>query len=107
MPATAVNDGDIILDIESAARWHQDSIAAGRIPLWVVSFGLQEYPGVFVARAWSAAAHGSGAVVEAEYYNAVLLAPTIEAVRALLPSGLIKISRSRDDPMYLVERWIS
>lgn len=102
-----VSNGDIVLDIESAARWHQEAIAAGRLPLWVVSSGLPDYPGIFVARAWSAAGHGGGSVIEAEYYNMVLLASTIEAIRALLPAGMVKILRSRDDPMHLVERWIS
>lgn len=109
MPTLTAHNEDIVLDIESAARWHQDQIADGMLPFWVVSYNTPEFPSRYIARAWSAAAHGSGATVEAQHFNAVLVAPSLDAVRALLPNprGLTRHPRERDDPFFIVERWMS
>lgn len=109
MPVATAPSDDIFFDIESAAQWHHEMIAKGMLPFWVIHYNMPTYQGRFIARAWAAAGHGNGAVVEAQHYNAVLIAPTLVAIRALLPNprGLTRHPRERDDPFHMVERWMS
>jgi hypothetical protein len=52
-------------------------------------------------------AHGNGSVVQPVAYAAILVAPTLDAIRSLLPEGLVHIERAKNDPWDLVERWMS
>lgn len=82
-------------------------MADGFLPFWVVFYNSTRYPHVFHARAWTVPAHGNGGMINPTAYAAILVAPTIEAIRALLPDGVIWMERVRDDPWDLVERWMS
>jgi hypothetical protein len=110
MPVTTASgdyDQDMLLDMESAAAWHRQVAAESMIPYWVVSYMQPGYPGMFVARPWTTLAHGSGVNVQPTAYHAVLIAPTLVAIRALLPSGLLCVDRAPHDPWDIVERWMS
>lgn len=98
---------DHLFNIVSAAEWHANIVAIGLLPFWVVSYNTMRYPHIYHARAWSVPAHGNGSVVQPQPYAAILVAPTLASIRALLPPGLACIARARVDPWDLVERWMS
>ena len=68
---------------------------------------LPDYPGIVVARLWTAPSHGSGQAVEPTAYTAVLIAPSVEQLRGLLPPGLLRVPRSQQDDWRVIERWMS
>ena len=66
------------------------------LTIWTVYRYPADYPEQFVARAW----------VNGEATDEVLVAPSIEALRALLPPGLTRLPRSDCDPWVVVESWL-
>lgn len=106
MPVTTAGN-DLLFDIEDAAGWHGEMHAAGMIPYWVISDMQVAYPGMLIARAWTAVAIGNGVELTPTPYNAVVVAPDLLTLRGLLPGGLLLVDRSDDDPLDVVERWMS
>ena len=99
---------DMLFDIETAAAWHAASLAAGRLPFWIITYNTIQYPGIYVARPWTAAAHGNGgANIQAICYSAILVGPTLAAIRGLLPLGMLMVEREEDDHPDIVEKWFS
>lgn len=100
--------GDLLLNIVTAAEWQAAWIADGLLPFWVVTYNSLQYPGVYVARPWTAVAHGNGgAPIEPLCYNAILIAPTLDVIRTLLPRGMTCAAREKHDPAEIVERWFA
>jgi hypothetical protein len=98
---------DHVFNIVTAAEWHAQISADGQLPFWVIYYNTVRYPHIYHARAWSVPAHGNGSVVQPVAYAAILVAPTLDAIRSLLPEGLVHIERAKNDPWDLVERWMS
>ena len=100
-------DQDEILNIVSASEFHSVMSSTGMIPYWTVESMLPDYPGIVVARLWTTHSHGIGGVVEQTAYTAVLIAPSIEQLRGLLPPGLLRVPRAQQDDCRVIERWMS
>jgi len=66
------------------------------LPMWTVYMNPKDYPGKFVARCWD---------LDKPTTN-VIVADTLEEVRALLPPGLICMPRDVADDGVIVETWI-
>lgn len=98
---------DHVFNLVTAADCHAQMLADGKLPFWVVCYNTRRYPHIYHARIWSVPAHGNGTVVQPVAYAAILVAPTLDAIRALLPEGLVHMERAKDDPWDLVERWMS
>lgn len=98
---------DHVFNIETALDWHLGLIANGLLPFWVVHYNSPRYPHIYHARAWSVPAHGNGSVVQPQPYLGIIVAPTLETIRALLPPGMTNVPRARDDDWHIVERWLS
>lgn len=98
---------DHVFNIESAAEWHDSLVSRGLLPFWVVHCNTRRYPHIYHARIWSIPAHGACGVVEPTPYTGILVAPTLETIRSLLPDGLLHVGRTRDDAWDIVERWFA
>ncbi len=70
--------------------------------IWTVYKHPRDYPDKFVARA-----HIVGRCKDQSGpTTAVVIADTLDAVRAQLPPGLIRMPRLRDDDPVIVETWL-
>jgi len=85
---------------DAARIAHRAAERAGRLPMWVVyGPGTREYPGSFVARLWAA-------LPEPTPTGTVLLGPSLEAVRAQVPPGCVRLGRQPGDAHEIVETWL-
>lgn len=66
------------------------------LDVWIVYDSPSDYPGQFVARRFQVN-HPTGDL---------LTAPTLEALRALLPKGLVRLERTQHDQPHIVEVWV-
>lgn len=66
------------------------------LPIWTVYQSPVDYPGKFVARLF----------IWDKPTAKVLIAPSLEALRALLPNGLSCLARSPADAPGIVETWL-
>lgn len=71
------------------------------LPLWVVYENPDDLPSRFVSRMWLVEA--GGALVGT---GKIVTAPTLDAVRAMLPPGLVRLPRQDGDVPCIVETWI-
>lgn len=69
------------------------------LSIWTITANPSDYPGKFVARRFLI----DGRIIAAT--TDIHIADDLEAVRAMLPKGLINIGRGDDDPV-IVESWI-
>lgn len=67
-----------------------------RAPIICVYSSPEDYPGKFVARLWD--------LNKPTRYIAV--AETLEAIREIIPEGMIRFSRDERDSPCIVESWI-
>jgi hypothetical protein len=67
---------------------------------WTVYDHPRDYPDCFVARRWIA--KGGDVIPTTD----MLVATTLDEVRALLPPGLIRFARMPEDDAKIVEVWI-
>jgi len=65
------------------------------MPFWVVFDHPTDFPDIFIARLF----HGEAPT------NAVIKGDTLADVRALIPHGLVCLTRSPDDDPKIVECW--
>jgi len=71
-----------------------------RLPTWVVyNQTTREYPGSWVARMYVV-------LPEPRSTRFVITHDTLDELRCLLPSGLMRLSRQPTDPPEIVEIWI-
>lgn len=66
------------------------------IAMWVVYDSPRDYPGRFVARLWL-----NGAPTDS-----VILADTLDSLRAALPQGLTRLPRLPGDDAAIYETWL-
>lgn len=70
-----------------------------RLPMWTIYRNPVDYPDKYVARMFVTLPKGTPT-------NLVIVADSLDAVRAELPAGLVCIKRDEDDPLQIVETWI-
>lgn len=92
--------GDSILTITDAEGIHRNGYAQGFLVMWVVTWNPTDYPGQAAARP-----HCIGRGVE-HMLSAVLLADSVDALRAMLPQGLTMMARHPDDDPKIMEIWL-
>lgn len=83
---------------DNALRLQMYAQAAGDLLVWTIYEKPSDHPAFFVARPHSSR---RGAPVAF-----VLLAPTLDGVRELLPPGLTRLPRDPTDDPVIVESWI-
>jgi len=93
-PVTIVPNADYF------AKLHWKLSKDRRLPLWVI-YGptTKEYPGSWVARM-----HVS--LPEEKATRFVMTHDSLEELRTLIPSGLVRLGRDPSDPAEIVEMWI-
>lgn len=64
--------------------------------LWVVSFNAKDYPAKYAARRW----------VRGAATDTVVSAASLNAVRALLPAGVVHVEASQQDNPAIIESWL-
>jgi len=69
------------------------------LQMWVITENPADYPGRFVARL---ALITSGEVIHTATHHT---ANSLQAIRALIPQGLIRFDRHPTDPPVVVESW--
>ena len=72
----------------------------GNLSLWTVYDRPADYPTSAVARHWIVDAAGLA------YTDGIIVAPSVDAVRALLPDDMVVIPRDEKDDPVIVETWI-
>ena len=82
-----------------AQALQDDATTRGTWLAWVVTDADLEHSGKFTARAHTADHHGG------VYLPGALVADTLEALHAMLPSGLKRHGRTSVDPPEVVEVW--
>lgn len=75
-------------------------VSAGDLVLWTVYDRPADYPSSAVARRWIVDAAGLS------YTDAIVVAPTVDLVRALIPAGMVAIPRHEKDDPVIVETWL-
>jgi hypothetical protein len=83
---------------DGATEWQADAISADDLLIWTVCENPKDYPGMFTARP-----HSTRANAPCDF---LLTAPSIEAIRELLPPGLTRLPLSPDDDPVIVETWL-
>jgi len=89
-------DGDDIMIPAQALDLQRMMTQLGGLVLWVVYENPKDYPGQFVARPGVTGGMG----------RAVLLADSLDELRALLPPGLHRLERDPNDDPVVVEVWV-
>lgn len=69
---------------------------------WVVYESPRDYPGQYIAREWLI----RRGELEPVWTRNIRLAPTLDAVREMLPSGLVCTQRRDGDDPTIVEVWL-
>jgi hypothetical protein len=87
---------DQVVTAEIARQLHEQAMRTRGMAVWIVMEDQATYPGKLMARL---------ATVETTPY--VLLADTLDEMRAALPPGLHHSDRTPADPDGLVELWSS
>lgn len=82
-----------------AQALQDDATGRGTWLAWVVSNSDVDYPGRLTARAHTADHHGG------VYLPGVLVASTLDDLRAMLPDRLTRHGRTSVDPPDVVEVW--
>lgn len=72
------------------------------LEMWAVYNSPRDYPGQFVARMFVAVTGDP----EPHATTRFVVAPTLEAVRSMLPWGLVCLARSEGDEAPIVETWL-
>ena len=93
-------EGDTILTQDQAEAVHHDGYARGFMVMWTVTWNTRDYPRKAAVRPQYI---GKGGV---HMLQAVLLADSLDEVRAQLPHGLMKLERSPYDDARIVEIWV-
>lgn len=75
-------------------------VKASALTMWVVYAYPSDYPDKVAARLHEA--HPSGPKAT----ERLILGDTVDAVRAVLPSGLFRLPRDPRDPPQIVEVWL-
>jgi hypothetical protein len=70
------------------------------LEVWVITKDPKSFPSEYRARCWRACENG---VVPLPF---VMTGVSLAHVRELLPEGLKRIERSRDDAPVIVEKWL-
>jgi len=70
-----------------------------RLPMWTITERPRDYPGGYVARLHVA-------LPEPVVSVCAIYGPTLAAVRAALPPGLICLTRNHGDDPCIVETWL-
>jgi hypothetical protein len=70
------------------------------LEMWVVYDHPRDMPDCFVARKWLI--YGG----RTEPTNALRAAGTLDEVRAMLPAGLVCLTRNEEDEPQIVETWL-
>lgn len=85
---------------DRAAAWRvqADAAARGDLLIWTICENPSDYPGQFTARP-----HSGRKNVPLDF---VLTAPTLDAIRELLPPGLTSLPLDPNDDPVIVETWI-
>ena len=79
----------------------EESLDRDEVRVWVIYQDPSDYPGKFVVRRQVA---GRGGVTADR--EPVAVVESIEAARAVLPSGLYRMHRHSEDDPVIVETWI-
>jgi len=87
---------DQIVTPETARELHGEALRTRGMAVWIVMQDQPAYPGKLMARL---------ATMETTPY--VLLADTLDEMRAALPPGMYRSDRTPADPAGLVELWSS
>lgn len=100
------------LTAEEAAALHWDARKADILTIWTVTTGTKDFGSRFVARphfvGHTREAHrgiSERRVAETFASARYLIADTLEDLRRLLPAGLFRMDRDRDDEPVIVETW--
>jgi hypothetical protein len=70
------------------------------LEMWVVTHNTEDFPGLYVVRVHEV---GPGYTHPTDKYQT---APTLEAIRELVPEGKVKIDRHPNDDPVIVETWL-
>lgn len=91
-------------DVRGGQGWTTiDDVDPDRdLPMWTVYDSPLDYPGKFVARCWVVKPNEP----EPLRTGSVIIAPTLEIVRRMLPPGLHCLVRSEGDEPTIVETWL-
>jgi hypothetical protein len=87
---------DQIVTAEIARQLHDEAMRTRGMAVWIVMDDWVAYPGKLMARL---------ATMETTPY--VMLADTLDEMRAALPPGMHRSDRTPADPVGLVELWSS
>jgi hypothetical protein len=87
---------DQIITAETARQLHEEALRARGMAVWIVMDDWVAYPGKLMAR-----------LVTADPTPYVMLADTLDEMRAALPPGMYRSDRTPADPVGLVEIWSS
>lgn len=73
--------------------------AQGNLPMWTIYDHPTDYPDGFIARLFLT-------LPDLRITRSVVVAPTLSALRARLPMGLVCMTRAPDDDPRIVETWL-
>lgn len=90
----------MILTPETATELHQQAYQQDRLPIWAVTWNPTDYPNKAVARPHFVG-HGTESAV-----TAVLVAESLDALRAMIPKDLNRLERAPTDDPVIVEVWL-
>ena len=92
-------DGDVLITTEIAAelchRGHQQAM----LVMWTVTWNTSDYPRKAVARPQYVGR-------DVQMLNAVLVADSLDELRALMPCGLSQMDRLPGDHPVIIEVWM-
>mgnify|MGYP000915220125 FL=1 len=87
---------DIIISDFSDIQGH----SIRNMPMIVIYFSPEDYPGKYVGRVWDIGTKGPAATPY------IVIRDNLEEIRALLPTGLCRFGRDKSDVPAIVETWI-
>ena len=77
---------------------HTNAIQGGDLLMWAIYDSPSDHPGKFIARPYSLRRQAP--------LRCHLAAPSLDAIRELLPPALYPLTRQADDDPVIVETWI-
>lgn len=92
---------DYLMSPDEAWKLHTEAYNQGWLLMWVVFEKPKEFPNSFVSRAKVVVPAGS----EQMHSRKILLAPTLEQLREMLPKGLYRELPDASDGPQVVETW--